>query len=181
MGNPELFEQLATSQQANAEMVMAITRLSFEGMQRIAELNKAAAQEGFSGTADLASTLSSSKDMSDLGRVREQMMKPERMIEYWRKLHDLVSAMQKDVTKVMQANQQQFSKTAMASLDKSKTAGTEVMASTMKNMLEQTTKAFESMTTVAGQMANIASASAKVDASAPEKMSGSVTDIASKK
>lgn len=119
--------------------------------------------------------------MSDLGRVRVQMMKPERMIEYWRKLHDLVSTMQKDVTKVMQANQQQFSKAAMSSLDKSKTAGIDVMASTMKNMLQQTNKAFESMSTVAGQMANIASASTQEETPVAEKMTGSVTDIASKK
>ena len=181
MNKPEIIEQLATSQQATAEMMITITRMSFEGMQRIAELNKSTAQAGFSSTADLSSTLASSKDMSDLGRVREQMMKPEGMIEYWRKLHDLVSTMQKDVTKVMQANQQQFSKTAMASLGKSKMAGSDVMANTLKNMLDQTTKAVESITTVASQMANIASANSKQGGAAAEKMTGSVTDIASKK
>jgi len=183
MSSPE-FEQISVMQKASTEVLTAIMCTSFEGMQRLAELNMAAAREACSSTAAATSKLASSKDMTDMARVSQQMAKPERMMEYWREVYDLVSAMQKDVTAVMQDNYGQLTKTAASAIERKKTSaidGSDMMAGVMKNMLEQTNKAFDNMTAVAGQMASVAATNIQAATSAAEKAVGTVTEIASKK
>jgi phasin family protein len=183
MSNPDI-EQVSVAQKASAELLMAIMRTSFEGMQRLTELNMAAARETYSTTVATTGKLASSKDMSDMARVNQQVAKPERMMEYWRNVYDLVSAMQKEVTSVMQANYTQLTKTAASSIEHKKSSaidGSDVIANAMKNMLEQTNKAFDNMTAVAGQMTNIANANIQAATSATAKAVESVTQINSKK
>lgn len=170
MSNPDL-EQVAAAQKASTEMVIALMRASFEGMQRLAELNMAATRELFSSSVATAKNLASSKDINEVARVNQQMAKPDRVMEYWRNVYDVVAQLQKDVTAMMQDHHSQFSKTAASAIDKNMSAvpaGGDIFANAMKSMLEQTNKAFDNMTAVAGQMTNIASSNmqAKVDGSA---------------
>jgi phasin family protein len=181
--HPE-FEQVTVAQKASAEVLMSIMRTSFEGMQRLTALNLAAARELYSNTVATSGKLASSKDVSDMARVNQQLAKPERMMEYWRNVYDLVSAMQKDVSAVMQANYSQLTKSASSAIERKKSSaidGSDVIAGVMKNMLEQTNKAFDNMTAVASQMTSIANANIQAATSATEKAIGSVTEIASKK
>ena len=53
---PEL-EHMLVAQKASSEVLAAIMRTSFEGMQRLAELNMAAAKEVMSNSATSANTL----------------------------------------------------------------------------------------------------------------------------
>ncbi len=163
MSNPK-FEQMFVAQKASSEVLVAIMRTSFEGMQRLAELNMAAAKGLLNNTAASASALASTKDISDLSRVSPQLAKPEQMMEYWRSVYDLVNGMQKEVSGVMQANYSQLAKTAAASIEQRKSAaldGSDVMANAMKDVIETTNKAFDNMSAVASQMASIAGANLK--------------------
>jgi phasin family protein len=183
MSNPEI-EQMSVAQKASAEVLMTIMRTSFEGMQRLAELNMAAARETFSSNVATVSRLAASKDVGDVARANQELARPERLIEYWRNVYDLVSAMQKDVTAVMQANYTQLTRSAASAIEQKKSSavdGSDVMASVMKNMLEQTNKAFDNLTTVASQMTNLANANIQAATTATAKTVGSVTDIAAKK
>src|SRR5829696_6707382 len=90
------FEQMSVAQKASAEVLMSIMRSSFEGMQRLTALNLAAARELYSHSVAAGGKLATSKDMSEMARVNQQMAKPERLIEYWRSVYDLVSGMQKE-------------------------------------------------------------------------------------
>jgi len=178
------FEQMSVAQKASAEVLMSIMRTSFEGMQRLTALNLAAAKEMYSGTVATGGKLASSKDMADMARVQQQLAKPERMMEYWRNVYDLVSAMQKDVSAVMQQNYSQLAKVASSTIEHKKSTaidGSDVIAGVMKNMLEQTNKAFDNMTAVASQMTSIANANIQAATTATEKAIGSVTEITSKK
>ena len=56
MANPN-FDQMTAAQKANAEVMMALMRTSFEGMQRLAELNMAATREFFNNTVDRKSVV----------------------------------------------------------------------------------------------------------------------------
>jgi phasin family protein len=181
--HPE-FEQVSVAQKASAEVLMSIMRTSFEGMQRLTALNLAAAKEMYSNTVAGTGKLATSKDVADMARVNQQIAKPERMMEYWRNVYDLVSAMQKDVSAVMQANYSQLSKAASSTIEQKKSTaidGSDVMAGVMKNMLEQTNKAFDNMTAVASQMTSIANANIQAATAATEKAIGSVTEISAKK
>ncbi len=163
MSNPKI-EQMFVAQKASSEVLVAIMRTSFEGMQRLAELNMSAAKGVLSNTASTANALASSKDMADMTKLSPQMAKPEEMLEYWRSVYDLVTGMQKDVTAVMQANYTQLAKTAASAIEQRKSTavdGRDMMANAMKDVLETTNKAFDNMSAMAGQMASIAGANMK--------------------
>ena len=105
-------------------------------------------------------------------------------MEYWRNVYDLVSAMQKDVTAVMQANYTQLTKNAASAIEQKKSSavdGSDVIANVMKSMLEQTNKAFDNMAQVASQMTTMANANIQAATSATTKNVGTVTEILSKK
>jgi phasin family protein len=183
MPKPE-FEQMSAAQKASAEVLITIMRTSFAGMQRLAELNMAAAREVFSTTVSAGGKLASSKDVAEMARVNQQLAKPEQMMEYWRSVYDVVSTMQKDVSAVMQANYSQLAKLAASTIEHKQSTmmdSSNAMTGVMKSMLEQTNKAFDSMTEVATQMASIATAKGEAAAAAMAKATGSVTDIGSKK
>jgi phasin family protein len=150
MSNPNSeFEQVSVAQKASAEVLMSIMRSSFEGMQRLTALNVAAARELYSNSVATSGKFASSKDMSEVARVNQQLAKPERLIEYWRSVYDVVSGMQKEVSAVMQANYGQLTKLAASAIEQKKSSavdGGDMMAGVMKNMLEQTNKAFDNMT-----------------------------------
>ena len=163
MSNPK-FESMFVAQKASSEVLVAIMRTSFEGMQRLAELNMAAAKGLLNNTAASASALASTKDVNDLSRISSQLAKPEQMMEYWRSVYDLVNGMQKEVSTVMQANYSQLTKTAAATIEQRKSAaldGSDAMANAMKDVIETTNKAFDNMSAVTSQMASIAGATMK--------------------
>lgn len=183
MSNPEI-EQISVAQKASAEVLMTLMRTSFEGMQRLAELNMAAARETFSSNVATVTKLAASKDVGDLARANQELARPERLMEYWRNVYDLVSAMQKDVTAVMQANYTQLTRSAASAIEQKKSSavdGSDVIAGVMKNMLEQTNKAFDNLTVVASQMTNLANANIQAATTATAKTVGSVTELAAKK
>ena len=183
MSNPEM-EQISAAQKASAEVLMTIMRTSFEGMQRLSELNMAAAKEAFSSHVATSGKLATSKDMSDVSRVSKQMAKPERLMEYWRNIYDVVTATQKEVSTVMQANYAQLTKMAASAIEKkqsSATHGSDMITNVMKRVLEQTNKAFDNMTAMTSQMTNIANTNIRTATAATEKAVASVTEIAGKK
>ena len=181
--SPE-FEQMSVAQKASAEVLMSIMRSSLDGMQRLTALNLAAARELYSNTVSAGGKIAASRDVSEFARVNQQLSRPEKMIEYWRNVYDLVTSMQKEVSTVMQSNYSQLSKAATSTIDHKKSSavdGSDMMANVMKNMLDQTNRAFDNITAMATQMTNIANANIQAATAATEKAIGSVTEINSKK
>ncbi len=177
-------DQMLDAQKSSSEVLVAIMHTSFEGMQRLAELNMVAAKEVMSNTATSANTLPSLKDMGDMSRFSAQMPKPERVMDYWRSVYDQVNAMQKDVAALMQANYSQLAKSAASAIEQKKSStleGSDAMAGAMKDMLAQTTKAFDNMTTVASQMAGIAGANFKAATVSTAKSAAVMGESAKKK
>lgn len=185
MSNTPNFEQVAAAQKANAEVVVALMRTSFEGLQRLAELNMAATRELFNNTVTNANTLLAAKDVNDVSALNQQLAKPgvDKMMDYSRKVYDLVAQMQKDVTTVMEAQYSQFQKEATNAISKTKGApvGGDVFAAAMKTMLDQTNKAFEGMNAVARQMSELAENNIQTAAKVSTKVAGSATKAAAKK
>jgi phasin family protein len=185
MTNTPNFEQVAAAQKANAEVVVALMRTSFEGLQRLAELNMAATRELFNNTVANANTLLAAKDVNDVSAINQQLAKPgvDKMMDYSRKVYDLVAQMQKDVTTVMETQYSQFQKEANSAISKTKSApvGGDVFAAAMKTMLDQTNKAFEGMNAVARQMSELAESNLQTAVKAAPKAAGSATKAAAKK
>ena len=160
MSNPNI-EQLAAAQQANAEVMMALLRTAFNGVERLTALNMAASREFFNNTVANAQQLMSAKDASAVAKLNTELAQPnvEKWMDYSRSVYDLVAEMQKEVTSVMEAQYSSFAKNAeqaVASAKASTPVGGDVFAATMQSMLGASTKAFDQMTNMAKQFADLA-------------------------
>ena len=177
MSNPNL-EQLTAAQQANAEVMMALLRTAFNGVERLTALNMAASRDFFNNTVANAQQLMGAKDANAVAKLNAELAKPnvDKLVDYSRSIYDLVSEMQKEVTSVMEAQYSNFTKTANSAVAKAKASapvGGDVFAATMQSMLDASSKAFDNMTGMAKQLSDIAEANLQAAAktTAPAKTS----------
>lgn len=167
-------EQLANTQKANVEVMMALVRSAFNGMEQLAALNLAASRELFNSSVANTQQLMSAKDPQQLSALSSSLAQPnvEKMTEYSRRVADLVTSMQKDITTVMESQYSNFTKTATSAIEKSSAnapVGGDVFAAAMQQMLQASTKAYDNMTQMAKQMTDIADANVKTVSSATAK------------
>ena len=160
MNNPNI-EQLTAAQKANAEVMMALLHSAFNGVERLTALNMAATRELLNNSVANTQQLMGAKDAKDMAKLNSELAQPnvEKMMEYSRGVYDLVASMQKEVTSVMEAQYSTFSKTASSAVEKATAnapVGGDVFAATMKSMLGASTKAFDTMTSMAKQLSDIA-------------------------
>ncbi|MCH2220475.1 MAG: phasin family protein, partial [Dechloromonas sp.] len=187
MSNPN-FEQLTAAQKANAEVMMALMRTAFNGVERLTALNMAASREFFNSTVANTQQLLGAKDANDVAKLNSELAQPnvDKLVSYSRSVYDLVSEMQKEITSVMEAQYSSFTKNAETAVEKAKASapvGGDVFAATMQSMLGASTKAFDQMTSMAKQLSDIAEANiqaaSQVAAATPAKKSA--TAAAAKK
>lgn len=157
------FEQIAAAQKANTEVMMALMRTAFNGMERLAALNMAASREFFNNAVANTQQVMAVKDANELTKVNTALAQPglEKWMDYSKSVYDLVAQMQKEVTSVMETQYNSFSKEANATIEKAKGAvpvGGDVFGAAMKSMLDASSKAFDNMTSMAKQLSDIAEA-----------------------
>ena len=184
MSNPNI-EQLTAAQKANAEVMMTLLRTAFDGVERLTALNMAASREFFNNTVANAQQLLSAKDASAVAKLNTELAQPnvDKLVGYSRSVYDLITEMQKEITSVMEAQYSSFTKNAASAVEKAKASapvGGDVFAATMQSMLGASTKAFDTMTSMAKQLSDIAEANmaAAGKVAAPAK---SATAAAAKK
>lgn len=185
MSNPNI-EQLAAAQQANAEVMMALLRTAFNGVERLTALNMAASREFFNNTVANTQQLMGAKDANAVAKLNSELAQPnvDKWMEYSRSIYDLVSEMQKEVTSVMEAQYSTFTKNAESAVAKAKASapvGGDVFAATMQSMLGASSKAFDQMTSMAKQLADIAEANIQSAGKAAAPAAKSATAAAAKK
>ena len=188
MSNPNI-EQLAAAQKANIEVMTALLRTAFSGVERLTAINLAASRDFFNNTVANAQQLMAAKDASEVAKLNSAQAQPgvEKLVDYSRSVYDLVAQMQKDITSVVEAQYSSFTKNASSAVDKataSAPVGGDVFAATMKSMLGASTKAFDSLNSMAKQLSDIAEANIQVAAKSTGKTTAkasSATTAAAKK
>ncbi|MDP3537150.1 MAG: phasin family protein [Azonexus sp.] len=185
MNNPNL-EQLAAAQKANTEVMSALLRTAFNGVERLTALNMAASREFFNNTVASTQQLMAAKDANSVAKLNTELAQPsvEKMVEYSRSVYDLVAEMQKEITSVMEAQYSTFTKNATSAVEKAKSSapvGGDVFAATMQTMLGASTKAFDSMNSMAKQLSDIAEANLQVAGKVAAPAKTSATTAAAKK
>jgi len=178
-------EQLAAAQKANAEVMMALLRTAFNGVERLTALNMAASREFFNNTVANTQQILGAKDAGAVAKLNTELAKPnvDKWVDYSRSVYDLVTSMQKEVTSVMESQYSSFTKNAASAVEKAKGSapvGGDVFAATMQSMLNASTKAFDNMTSMAKQLSDVAEANMKAASTAAGK-AGSATTAAAKK
>jgi len=170
-------EQLAAAQKANVEVMTALMRTAFEGMEKLAALNMAASREFFNTSVANAQQLLSAKDAQELAKINSSISQPnvQKLMDYSRSVYDLVAQMQQEVTSAMNSQYNDFAKKAGASIEKTSAqapVGGDVFAAAMKSMLDATNQAFGNMQNMAKQMTEIADANLQAASSATAKAVG---------
>ena len=185
MSNPNI-EQLTAAQKANAEVMTALMRTAFNGLEGQTAQNMAASREFFNTTVVNAQQLLAAKDASAVAKLNSELTQPnvEKLMDYSRSIYDLVTEMQKEVTSVMEAQYSNFTQSANTAVEKAKAAapvGGDVFAATMQSMLGASTKAFDQMTSMAKQLADIAETNIQAASKAAAPAKTSATSAAAKK
>ena len=178
-------EQVAAAQKANAEVMMALLRTAFNGVERLTALNMAASREFFNNTVAGTQQLLGAKDANELAKLNSELAKPnvDKWRDYSRSVYELVAQMQKEVTAVMESQYTSFTKNAASAVEQAKTSapvGGDIFAATMQSMLNASTKAFDNLTGMAKQFSDIAEANLSV-ASAATSKAVSATSAAARK
>ena len=184
MNNPNI-EQLTAAQKANAEVMMALLRTAFNGVERLTALNMAASRDFFNNTVANTQQLMAAKDANALTKLNSELAKPgvDKMMDYSRSVYELVAEMQKEVTSVMEAQYSSFAQNASSAVEKASAGapvGGDVFAATMKTMLGASTKAFDSMNSMAKQLTDIAEANMQAAAKTSTKAVSATTAAAKK-
>jgi phasin family protein len=184
MTNPN-FEQLAAAQKANVEVLLALVRTAFNGVERLTALNIAASRDFFNNSLVNTQQLLGAKEPGDVAKLNSELAKPnlDKWMEYSRSVYDLASQVQKELTSVVEAQYSSFTKNASSAMEKASAGapvGGDVFAAAMKSMLSASTQAFDNMTAVTKQFTDIAEANIQAAASATGK-AVSATSAAAKK
>lgn len=172
MSNIDL-KQLADSQKANTEVMMALVRSAFSSMEKLTTLNLAATREFFDSGVSSTQKLMSIKDPQELSRINSSLAQPnvDKMLAYSRSIYDLAAGLQKEITSVMETQYSSLTKKASSVIEKgSSTApvGGDVFGAAMQQMLQASTTAYDNMSQMAKQMAEITNANVKTAASTPK-------------
>lgn len=178
-------DQLAAAQKANAEVMMALLRTAFNGVERLTALNMAASREFFNNTVANTQQMLGAKDANALAKLNSELAAPnvDKWNAYSRSVYDLVTEMQKEVTSVLEAQYSTFTKNAESAVQKAKATapvGGDVFAATMESMLGASTKAFDQMSAIAKQFSDLAESNMKAASVATTK-AVSATAAAAKK
>lgn len=143
-------DAVAAAQAASAETAVALMRNTLDAIERLAALNLNTMRETLEASAGQGAKLGSAKDLADAAQPNM-----ERTRAYYHQVYDLLSEMQEQLTKVMQAHYTALSESASSaskSIADTAPVGGEAFAAAMKAMLDSSAQAFERLNDTAHQL-----------------------------
>lgn len=153
-------EQIAATQKANAEAMLALMRSTLDNMEKLANLNLSTMRENLQAGAQNANKILDAKDPQQALATQSSLAEPglERTRAYYHNLYELVLNLQKDITNVMESHYKCLSDSASTAIEETSTkmpAGGDVFATAMKSMLQASSQTFDRMNFMAQQIAQI--------------------------
>ncbi|MDO4794915.1 MAG: phasin family protein [Brachymonas sp.] len=173
-------EQIAAANKAQLETLFGLTNKAFESMEKIVELNMAAAKAAMNDVAESAQAALDAKDAQELLAVQARLLQPlaEKTAAYSRHLYEITANSTAELGKAVQTqaqdNQRKFA-AAVDGLGKNAPAGCEAGVAAMKNMVTAANTAFESMQKAVQQAADMAQRNFKAMVGAAAAASASST------
>lgn len=160
MSNPN-FEQIAAAQQANTDVMLAVVRAAFNGIERLTALNISATRDFLSNSLANTQQLLAAKDAGSVAKLNSELSQPnlEKLMDYSRSVFELTSELQKEVSSVLEAQYGNFAKNTAGLVDKataSAPVGGDIFAAAMKSVLDASNQAFEQLNSVSKQLTDIA-------------------------
>ncbi|MDR2625676.1 MAG: phasin family protein [Zoogloeaceae bacterium] len=145
--NTPNFEQLSAAQKISADALLPLIRSTCNGAERLTAINVAAARDFLSDVVTSAQQLLAIRDASEFTRANVSLFQPllEKSMNYVRDVYEVATAFQKDVTAIAEGQYEQISRNAAATLvDKTSDApGSDVVAATVKTLLDASSRFFD--------------------------------------
>ncbi|MFM7534073.1 MAG: TIGR01841 family phasin [Rubrivivax sp.] len=156
-------EQFVAAQKSNVETLFGLTQKTFEGVEKLVELNLQVARAALGDVAQSTHAALSVKDAQELLALQQSMLQPvaEKSAAYSRHLYEIAASTQAEVTKVAEAQFVDAQKKMMALVDtamKNAPAGTENAATLVKSAMAAANNAFDTVQKAARQAAEVAEA-----------------------
>ena len=154
-------EQIAAANKANMETLFGLTSKAIESVEKIVELNMAAAKAAFNDVTETAQAALGAKDVQELLAVQARMMQPlaEKTASYGRHLYEITANSTAELGKVMEAQTQETQRKMGSLVDnmgKNAPAGSEASVAMMKNMVSAANTAFDSVQKAVKQASDMA-------------------------
>jgi len=137
--------------QAQLDLINTITTKTFEGLEKIVELNLSAAKASLEESAATAQQFASIKDPQELLALAQAQAQPtaEKAAAYGRHLASIVSATQAELTKATEAQVAETSRKVSAlveEISKNAPAGSENAVALLKSAIGNANASYEQLT-----------------------------------
>ncbi|MDR0529194.1 MAG: phasin family protein [Zoogloeaceae bacterium] len=173
MSNSSAFEQFTSTQKINADVLLTLIRSACNGLERLTALNMTAARDFLNVAVANTQKILDVKDVSELSRLNLSQPSLEKWLDYSRNVHDLATSLQKELTSVAEGQYEQLSRTANATLDKTKNApGGDVLTATVKSFMDGYGRAFEQISQMSKQASALTEANMQAVANATKAAIG---------
>ena len=158
-------EQLAASNQAAVESLLALANTALASAERVAALNLSTARNALTDSAAGAKTLMAAKDPQQVLAAQSSLVQPavEKAVEYSKSMFDISTESQQQFAKTLEntfANYQQQVAQLMAQASKAAPAGSEQVIAGINAAMAQANSAFANLTQMSKQFSESAQATA---------------------
>lgn len=156
-------EQIAAASKANLEALLELSQKSFEGVEKLVELNLSTARAALGESAEAAKSLLTVKDPQELLALHTSLVQPaaEKAAAYGRQVYEIASSTQSEIAKLAEAQfgsaQSKLISLVEASL-KNAPAGSESAVALVKSAMSAGNNALDSFQKATKQAVGVAEA-----------------------
>ena len=156
-------DQLAASNKAGIEAMLALANAQFNAFERLSSLNFNTAKAAFEEGVGHAKALLNAKDIQEIVNLNAAATQPalEKAVAYSHRVYEVASKTQGEVAKLVEAQAAEFNKSLISLLEKfskGAPAGSDVAVAAVKSALAAANSAYDSMSKAAKQATEIAEA-----------------------
>jgi phasin family protein len=154
-------EQITSAQKNNINVLFGLTETAFSGVEKLVELNLAAAKAAFSENAHHVQTLISIKDPAEVVSLQASFYQPiaEKSVAYSRHIYDIATSTSSELSKSLESQAQEAQHAMMSLIDsaaKNAPQGSEAAVAMFKNAMSASQNAIETAQKAIKQVAQTA-------------------------
>jgi phasin family protein len=156
-------EQFAAANKANLDALVELARKSFEGVEKLVELNLQAVRAAMGESVEQSRALLAVKDAQGLASLQADLVQPatEKVAAYGRQVYDIASSTQSEVSKLVESQMATAQEKILALVDaavKNAPAGGEGSLAMIKQAVTVANGALENVQKAAKQAVSVAEA-----------------------
>jgi phasin family protein len=160
-------EQLVTAQKAGVESILGFLMKSFEGVEKLVELNLQVVKATLAESQEIVVKAFSTQDLPELFALQSSLAQPvaERVQSYWQHVYEIPSCTQGGFSAAAEAHLKQYHHDTQAFVDslmKYAPAGSEAAVSAWKSALTTASATYDAAQKATKQAMEIAESNANV-------------------